>query len=535
LRHYAEIFQTSCQPEGNAEITLQSANPKPNPHGFLFTDLYELTMAQLYFRLGIHEKRAQFDYFFRNYPDYGAHQAGYCINAGMGSLLEWLSSAAVTEDDLACLRGVRGRSGERVFADDFLRWLTRREPREGLDVLAIPEGRVVHPTVPLAVVYGPLAHAQIIETAVLNHLNYQTLIATKASRIKLAGQGRPLIEFGMRRAHGPAANPGARAALIGGADYSSNTGMSCALGFAPKGTHAHSMVQAFMALGEGERGAFEAYAECYPDDCLLLVDTVNTLQSGVPNAIRVFEKLRREGHTPVGIRLDSGDLAFLAVRAAQMLNDAGFPDTVIVLSNQIDEHVLLQILRQVSDEARGQGMDPDHVIKRLVYGVGTRLIASAGCEALDGVYKLASLQRDGSQQPVLKRSETPEKAINPGEKRAWRIYGRGGQAVADCLALADEDLSRADTLTLRHPVSASQSRTVQAADIGLIEPLLEPVLHGGTLVGEPPTIEQMRRVRDGDLERLHPGVKRVIRPHVYHVSLSERLWRLKQELLATSR
>ena len=260
--------------------------------GILFTDQYQLSMAQLYFRMGLHEKPVQFDHFFRSNPDYGVHQAGYCINAGLEWLLDWMQDAHFTDSDIAYLRGQRDGVGGPVFQDDFLAWLREAGDFGGISLRAIPEGRVVHPNVPLTVVCGPFAMAQILETSLLNHLNFQTLIATKASRISESTHGRTVLEFGLRRAQGKAANAGVRAALIGGADFSSNVGISHVLGYAPKGTHAHSMVQAFVALGEGELAAFRAYAEVYPDDCLLLVDTIDTLESGVPHAIRVFEELR---------------------------------------------------------------------------------------------------------------------------------------------------------------------------------------------------------------------------------------------------
>ena len=241
--------------------------------------------------------------------------------------------------------------------------------------------------------------AQILETSLLNHLNYQTLIATKAARIKSGGRGRLLLEFGLRRGPDKGVNAGARAALIGGADFTSNVGISHVLGFPPKGTHAHSMVQIFMALGQSELDAFRAYADVYPDDCLLLVDTVDTLESGIPNAITIFDELRQKGHEPVGIRLDSGDLAYLSIQAAKMLDDAGFPDVSIVLSNQLDELVIWQILTQLEQEAGKYGVNPDKLIDRLVYGVGTNLITSSGDSSLDGVYKLVAVRDDFAMDP----------------------------------------------------------------------------------------------------------------------------------------
>ena len=499
--------------------------------GILFTDEYQLTMAQLYYRMGLHEKRAQFDHFYRSYPNYGAHQAGYCINAGLEWLLDWMSEARFRDSDLAYLRGQAGRTGERLFQDDFLGWLSENGSFSGLSLQAIPEGRAVHPNVPMTVVQGPLLMAQVLETSLLNHLNYQTLIATRAARIRESGRGRLLLEFGLRRAQDKGANAGARAALIGGADYSSNVGMSHLLGYAPKGTHAHSMVQVFMALGEGELAAFRAYADIYPDDCLLLVDTIDTLQSGVPNAIRVFQELRRKGHEPVGIRLDSGDLAHLSVQAARMLNEAGFPDTSIILSNQLDELVILQVLAQIQQEAPRYGVDPDHLIRRLVYGVGTRLITSEGASALDGVYKLVAVEDQGRWVPAIKISDTAAKTPNPGNKRVWRVYDERNKATADLLSLADEDPRDMEQVVLRHPTDKSQYRVLQRRDISAIEPLLVDVLKEGPVVYEWPSIEEIRQQREADLERLDPGVRRIINPHVYHVSLTESLWTLKQSLI----
>jgi nicotinate phosphoribosyltransferase len=377
--------------------------------------------------------------------------------------------------------------------------------------------------------------AQIFETPLLNQLNFQTLIATKAARIRDAGRGQLLLEFGMRRGHDAGVTAGVRGALIGGADFSSHTGASCALGFPPKGTHAHSLVQAFMALGEGELGAFRAYAEVFPDDCILLVDTIDTLESGIPNAIKVFEELRRKGHQPVGIRLDSGDLAHLAVRAAAMLDDAGFPDAKIVLSNQLDEMTLWQITRQIEQEAGSRDLDANEVIGRLVYGVGTRLITSEGDAALDGVYKLVAIRNRDEWVPAIKISETPAKTLNPGDKPVWRLYDQRGVANADLLTVSDEDPQKMESILLQHPTDSESKRTVHADQISDIEPLLVDIMNDGRLVYAPPSIEQMRQTRDRDLDRLDPGVKRIINPHHYHVSLSQRLWDLKRELVGKAR
>jgi len=421
--------------------------------------------------------------------------------------------------------------GEQLFSDDFLKWLRETGDFSGISMAAIPEGRVVHPNIPLTVVQGPLVMAQILETSLLNHLNFQTLIATKAARIRDIGRGQLMLEFGLRRGHDRGATAGTRAALIGGADYSSNVGVSAILGYPPKGTHAHSMVQLFMALGMSELDAFRAYAEVYPDDTLLLVDTINSLESGVPNAIKVFEELRRKGHTPLGIRLDSGDLAYLSIQAARMLNAAGFPDVSIVLSNNLDELVIWQIITQIIEEAPRYSMEPDKLIQRLVYGVGTRLITSWGEPALGGVYKLVAVSQAGKWTPAIKISETPAKTPNPGYKHVWRIYDKRGRSTADLLSLEHEDPRTMERILLRHPTDHTKYRTIEQKDVSEVEPLLVEVLKDGKPVREMPDIEEMRRLRAQDVSRLDTGVRRIMNPHVYHVSLTQRLWDLKQQLI----
>jgi nicotinate phosphoribosyltransferase len=499
--------------------------------GILFTDMYQLTMAQLYFRMGLHEKPVQFDHYFRSYPDYGSHKAGYCINAGLEWLLDWMGEAHFRKIDIEYMGGLKNRLGSELFAKDFLEWLGKNGNFAGINMSAIPEGRVVHPNIPLTVVQGPLAMAQILETPLLNQLNYQTLIATKAARIREIGRGQLMMEFGLRRAQERGANAGARAALIGGADYSSNVGISAVLGYPPKGTHAHSMVQLFIAMGSGELEAFQAYASVYPDDCLLLVDTINTLESGVPNAIKVFEDLRRKGHKPIGIRLDSGDLAYLSIQSAKLLDDANFPDVSIVLSNNLDELVIWQIVTQIREEASRYGVDAEKLIRRLVYGVGTRLITSWGEPALGGVYKLVAVCEQGNWIPALKISESIAKTPNPGYKRVWRLYDRRGKATADLLSLEDEvpDIMRA--ITLRHPTDHTKLRTLDRAEISEIEPLLVEIMKDGQLVYSFPDIDTLRQRRRADVERLDAGVRRIMYPHIYHVSLTQRLWDLKQQLI----
>lgn len=503
--------------------------------GILYTDMYQITMAQLYYRYGLHERRAQFDHFFRSYPDYGEHKAGFCINAGLDWLLDWMEQSRFRDEDVAYLGSLRDPAGNPVFAPDFLDWLRKEGTFDAITLRAIPEGRVIHPNVPVTVVEGPLAMAQILETSLLNHLNYQILIATKAARICEVTRGQSLLEFGMRRGHERGVNAGARAALIGGADFTSNVGASAVLGFSPQGTHAHSMVQLFMALGEGELGAFRAYADVYPDNCVLLVDTIDTLESGIPNAITVFEELRRAGHQPRGVRLDSGDLAYLSVRSAKMLDDAGFPEVSIVLSNQLDELTIWQIQTQIAVEAPRYGLSADAVIGRLIYGVGTRLITSKEDAALDGVYKLVAVEDDGGWTPAIKISESVAKVPNPGQKAVWRIYDRNGRATVDLLTQVGENPADAERLLLHHPVEHGTYRYLSAENISSIEPLLEEIIVEGRPVYERPTLGQIRERRQQDMDRLHSGVKRLLFPHIYHVSLSENLWEQKQALVAAAR
>ena len=323
--------------------------------GPLFTDMYELAMAQVYVTQGISERQAQFDYFFRSTPDYGTHQAGFCVSAGLGPFLDWLDSLEFTDAHVEALAAMRSPTGTPVFQPAFLDWLAATGRFDGIEVCAVAEGRVVHPHVPVISVIGPLAVCQLLETSLLNHMNYPTLIATKAARVVSSARGGRVLEFGMRRGPATGVNEGIRAALIGGCVSTSNVEAAIALGRQPIGTHAHALVQAYMALGDGEIGAFRAMAETAPDECILLVDTVDTLGSGVPNAITVFDELRAAGHEPVGVRLDSGDLAYLAVQTAKLLDDAGYPDASIVLSSDLDELNIWQILTQIGDDAERLG------------------------------------------------------------------------------------------------------------------------------------------------------------------------------------
>jgi nicotinate phosphoribosyltransferase len=501
----------------------------------LFTDFYQLTMVQLYFDEGIHEMPARFEYWFRRNPDYGTHQAGYGVFAGLDPLLDWMAGTQATSDDVEYLAGLRNESGSAVFSGAFLEWFAEAGNFGAVILEAIAEGRVVHPNVPLVIAEGPLAMVQILETPLLNILNHETLIATKASRIVEAARGRPVVDFGLRRAPGAGANAATRAALIGGAVASSNVEASRWLDIIPSGTHAHSMVQAFMAMGQSELDAFRAYARVYPDDCLLLVDTIDTLRSGIPNAITVFDELRADGHRPLGVRLDSGDLAYLAIESARLLDAAGHGDTRIVLSSSLDELAIFQILSQIEAEARRQGFDADPVIARLAFGVGSRMVSSEGHPALDGVCKLVAIRDGGEWRPAIKLSENPEKVANPGRKRVWRLYDERGVATADVLALEDESLDEADTLVLSHPTQFGVTRSVDAASISRIEPLHETVFAGGERRTERVPLDELRARRRADLERLDGGVRRLINPHVYHVSLSPGLMALKRDMIRQTR
>ena len=483
--------------------------------GILFTDLYQLTMAQVYFSHGMANQEASFEHYFRTYPDYGEHRAGYCVSAGVGALVDRLPALRFGGSDLSALGEMRGGSGELLFSADFLGWLAEQGDLARLTIRATPDGRIVHPHTPITVVEGPLALGQLLETVLLNHRNYATLVATKAARIKQAARSGTVLEFGMRRAAGSGANLATEAALMGGADFSSNVGASHRAGLSARGTHAHSLVQAFMAAGGDELDAFGAFASVYPDDCVLLVDTIDTLESGLPNAITVFEELRRRGHRPVGIRLDSGDPASLALQAARMLDRAGFGDTAIVLSDRLDEPAISGIV----DTLARHSEDPDRLIRRLVFGVGTRLVTSQGSPSLDGVYKLAALRGGaGAWRPAFKFTDDPAKSALPGRKRLWRRYGADGTTLADLVTLAGEDPPDRDAY--------------------IHQPLSKEIWRDGKGTTDP--LETARSRRRADLNRLSPTHLDLIDPAPYPVIQSPELTALhdqirKQESIRKSR
>lgn len=511
----------------------------------LFTDHYQLVMAQLYVDEGLADRPAQFSYHYRSNPDYGSYQAGFCVFAGLEPLLDWLDELEVSDDDIDALRQQRTPRGAQRFSDDFLDWFRANGSLADVELRAVPEGRVVHPHEPLIVATGPLGQAQLLETALLNLCNYPTLIATKAARITEIAAGAPVLEFGMRRGHGSGVDEAARAALIGGCSATSNVQAAVALGREARGTHSHSMVQAYLALHDddepdgpsaGELAAFRAFARLYPDECTLLVDTVNTLRSGVPNAITVFSELKEAGHEPAGIRLDSGDLAHLAVQSAGQLDEAGFSTASIVLSSDLDELTIWQILTQIDLEARRDGIDPAAIRDRLVYGVGTRLITSAGDSSLGGVYKLIAVG-DGNEEwlPALKLSESTLKIPIVGPNRTFRLHDRRGHAVVDLIMRDHEEPFADGEQVVRHPFQSDVSRTLRRDEITRWDELHELVRSDGTRRPERPSIDTLAARRAHDIDLLDAGVRRLVNPHTYHVSVSPALWQRQQEAITELR
>ena len=479
----------------------------PLQHGVLLTDLYQLTMAQVYFSHGIAEHEASFEHYFRTYPSYGEHRAGYCVSAGLGALLDRLERYRFGDSELAALAHMRSGSGAPLFGKDFLDWLGAHGDFRRLTLQATPDGRLVHPHTPITVVEGPLALTQLVETALLNHRNYATLVATKAARIRQAARSGTVLEFGMRRAAGLGANLATESALVGGADFSSNVAASHRVGLPAKGTHAHSLVQAFIALGGTELDAFRAFARIYPDDCVLLVDTIDTLESGIPNAIRVFEELRGRGHRPAGVRLDSGDPASLAPATARMLDKAGFQNVPIVLSDRLDELSISRLVEKLARDAE----EPDRVIGRLVFGVGSRLATSEGAPYLDGVFKLTAVRQDRRWRPAFKRTDDLAKSAPPGRKSLWRLYRENGHARGDMVTLADEVPDREGTAPA--------------------EPLLEDAWREGWLSGEE-GLQAARARRRSDLARLPPACLDLVDPAPYPVVRSPGLRALSDRVLA---
>lgn len=473
----------------------------PTPHASpLLTDLYELTMLAGYHAEGMLEEPAVFDLFFRDNP----FQGGYAVFAGLGPVLDYLEGLRFTDDDLAYLQSLQ------LFAPVFLDYL--RTFRFRGRVSAPPEGTVVFAHEPLLTVEGTLAESQFVETALLNAVNFQTLVATKAARIAHAAAGKTVIEFGLRRAQGPDGGLSvARAAAVGGITSTSNVLAGQRYGLPVKGTHAHSWVMAFA----DELTAFRAYAAAFPDHCILLVDTFDTLTSGIPNAIIVARELRAAGHELRGIRLDSGDLAWLSREARRLFNAAGFPAVQIVASNELDEQVIEAI------RAEGGCID--------IYGVGTRLATCAGDGggALGGVYKLVEC----SGIPRMKTTSDITKATLPGRKEVWRVLDANGTLLLDVIACPGEELR--PEMTVYDPTNPARHLTLPE---GMrLKPLREPVLDAGRRLRPDPSLATMTGHCKTELTTLPEGCLRILNPHRYKVAISPALHHLRESLMAQQR
>ncbi|WP_434310273.1 nicotinate phosphoribosyltransferase [Hominifimenecus sp. rT4P-3] len=471
----------------------------------LMTDLYELTMMQGYFNEGTREV-VVFDMFYRKNPS----GSGYAIAAGLEQLIDYIQHLQFTYDDITYLRSLG------IFSEEFLEYL--RGFHFSGDIYAIPEGSVVFPYEPLVKVVAPIMEAQLIETTLLNLINHQSLIATKASRVCWAAEGDGIMEFGLRRAQGPDAGTyGARAAIIGGCCGTSNVLAGQMFDVPVKGTHAHSWIMSF----PDELTAFRNYAKLYPKACILLVDTYNTLQSGVPHAIQVFQEMREAGieFGLYGIRLDSGDLAYLSKEARKMLDAAGFPDAVISASCDLDEY-LIQSLKE-------QGA----LITS--WGVGTNMITSKDCPSFGGVYKLAAIldEETGEFIPKLKRSENNEKITNPGNKIIYRIYKKDtGKIIGDLIALAGETFPEDKDLMIFDPTYIWKKTLLKAGTYTMKE-ILVPVYKKGLCVYQSPSVLEIQEYCKKELDTLWDETRRFINPHKVYVDLSQKLYNLKIQLL----
>ena len=471
----------------------------------LLTDLYELTMMQGYFRNSGMNETVIFDAFYRTNPEGG----GYSICAGIEQIIDYVKNLHFGPEDIAYLRSLN------IFEEDFLDYL--KEFRFTGDIYAIPEGSVIFPREPILKVIAPVMQAQLIETAVLNILNHQCLIATKASRIVRAANGDGVMEFGCRRAQGPDAGIyGARAAMIAGCVGTSNVLCGQMFDVPVSGTHAHSWIMSF----PDELTAFRAYAKLYPDACILLIDTYDTLDSGLKNAITVFKEMRSQGiHSKkYGIRMDSGDLAYLSKKVKAALDAEGFTDAIISASNDLDEN-LIQSLKQ-------QGATINS------WGVGTNLITSKDCPAFGGVYKLAAIQdkETGKFIPKIKISENAEKITNPGDKTIYRIYDSEGMIVADLITLVDEKFDPADPLMLFDPLETWKKTLLEGGSYTMKE-ILIPVIKDGEVVYQSPKVMEIREFCKKEIASLWEESKRFKYPHQTYVDLSKKLWNLKNDLL----
>ena len=473
----------------------------------LLTDQYQLTMAYGYWKNAMAERRAEFHMFFRNNPFNG----GFVIFAGLGVLIEQLRGLRFSAADLDYLATLRDRGGSALFEPAFLDYL--RGLRFSCDVQAAPEGSVVFPNEALIRVQGPILQVQIIETLLLNTVNFQSLIATKAARVCIAAQGDPVMDFGLRRAQGmDGALAAARACYVGGVSGTSNVLAGKLLGIPVAGTHAHSWVMAF----DDEREAFAAYAASLPGNCMFLVDTYGTI-NGVRNAIEAGRRLREQGHEMLGVRLDSGDLAYFSKQARQMLDQAGFPDAAVVASNELDEYVITSL--------KLQGAQIN------VWGVGTKLITAYDDPALSGVYKLAAIQDAASAWHYkMKLSEQKAKMSIPGLLQVFRYYDADGTMIADAIAEHDEDPAAIGEI-----VNPNDDLSRKRLPGGRSEPLLRPLFKAGKLLAEPPDLVAVRNYAQAQLAALDASHKRFEYPHIYPVGLSPRLNQIRDDMIRRER
>lgn len=468
------------------------------------TDLYEMTMMQGYFKT--HNKKiVVFDAFYRDNPCDG----GYAVCAGLEQVIDYIKNLQFSEDDISYLRGLK------IFEEDFLEYL--KTFRFSGDIYAIPEGSLIFPKEPIIKVIAPIMEAQLIETAILNIINHQSLIATKAARVRYAAGNDNVMEFGLRRAQGPDSGTyGARAAIIGGCNGTSNVLAGQLFDVPVLGTHAHSWIMSF----PDEYTAFKKYAELYPSACILLVDTYDTLKSGVPNAIRVFTEMREAGIplTYYGIRMDSGDLAYLSKQVRRMLDEAGFNDAVISASNDLDEYLI--------ENLKSQGAAITS------WGVGTNLITSKDNPAFGGVYKMAAIQgEDGSFIPKIKISENTTKITNPGNKTVYRIYDKAtGKMRADLICLADEQFDEKDDMKLFDPNEPWKKTKIPGGSYTLRE-LLVPIFKDGNCIYQSPSVMEIRAVCNKEKETIWDETKRFTNPSRIYVDLSDKLYKMKNDLL----
>jgi len=466
----------------------------------MMTDLYQLTMMYGYYKCGMRDNIATFDMFYRAKGE----STHYAIMAGVEQLVDYIENLHFDEEAIEYLRGLS------IFDEDFLEEL--RNFRFHGDIQAVPEGTIVFSNEPLIRVTAPIFEAQLIETALLTIINHQTLIATKASRVVQAAEGGVIMEFGLRRAQGPDAGIyGARAAIIGGCAGTSNVLTGQMYGIPAMGTHAHSWVMSFPT----ELDAFRKYAEMFPTSCTLLVDTYDTLRSGVPNAITVFKELRERGFEGKAIRLDSGDLAYLSREARKMLDAAGFENIKICASGDLDENLIRDLKLQ------GAAID--------TWGVGTKLITSEDCPSLGGVYKLSAEVVDGRVVPKMKISENPVKITNPGVKKLYRIYdGETGKAVADLIALDHEEYDTSKPLTIYDPINTWKSMTLTNYTM---KELQVPLFKNGEKVYKSPSLMEIQQHCREEMDTFWDQYKRLLNPHRYKVDLSDSLWMLKNSML----